>query len=51
MEPYNMTKGEALQKFFSGFGIAAYTATSVPEDAIFPWLTYDAKHHHGVRAR
>lgn len=37
----DMTKGEALQQFFAGFGIPAYPATSVPDDATFPWLTYD----------
>lgn len=35
-----MTKGAALQSFFEGFGIPAYPATSVPEDAAFPYLTY-----------
>lgn len=35
-----MTKAEALYKFFSGFGIAAYPDTSVDEDADFPYLTY-----------
>lgn len=36
-----MTKGAALQQFFSQF-LTAYTAMSVPEDVIFPYLTYDA---------
>lgn len=36
-----MTKGASIQQFFSGFGMAAYTAASVPEDAIFPYLTYE----------
>lgn len=36
-----MTKAAALQSFFSSFGIPAYPSSSVPEDAIFPWLTYD----------
>lgn len=36
-----MTKGAALQQFFSQF-LTAYTATSVPEDVVFPYLTYDA---------
>lgn len=36
-----MTKAAALQSFFSGFGIPAYPSSSVPEDAVFPWLTYD----------
>lgn len=37
-----MTKAEALQKFFSSFGITAYPSASVPTDTEFPWLTYDA---------
>ena len=36
-----MTKGEALQQFFSGFGLTAYAAASVPDDTVFPYLTYD----------
>lgn len=36
-----MTKGAALQQFFESFGIPAYTASSVPDDAVFPWLTYE----------
>lgn len=36
-----MTKGAALHQFFNGFGIPAYTTTSVPDDAVFPWLTYE----------
>ena len=35
-----MTKAAALHRFFSSFGMTAYTVTSVPEDAIFPYLTY-----------
>lgn len=35
------TKGAAIQSFFSGFGLPAYTATSVPTDAEFPYLTYE----------
>lgn len=35
-----MTKGQALQTFFSSF-LAAYPATSVPDDSVFPWLTYE----------
>lgn len=37
-----MTKAAALHQFFSSFGMTAYTATSVPEDATFPYLTYEA---------
>lgn len=36
-----MTKAEALYSFFSSFGIPAYASSAVPEDAVFPWLTYD----------
>lgn len=36
-----MTKEAALYKFFNSFGIPAYPVTSVPEDAVFPWLTYE----------
>lgn len=36
-----MTKSAALYSFFSGFGITAYTDTAVPEDAVFPYLTYN----------
>lgn len=36
-----MTKGAALYQFFSGFGMDAYTATGVPDDAILPYLTYE----------
>ncbi len=36
-----MTKDVALQAFFEKFGITAYPTTSVPDDAVFPWLTYD----------
>ena len=36
-----MTKAAALQQFFFSFGIPAYASSSVPDDAVFPWLTYD----------
>ena len=35
-----MTKGEALQSFFSQF-LTAYASSAVPDDAMFPYLTYD----------
>lgn len=35
-----MTKEEALYRFFSRFGITAYPSNAVPEDTVFPWLTY-----------
>lgn len=36
-----MTKEQALHTFFNQFGIIGYRNTSVPDDAIFPFLTYD----------
>lgn len=36
-----MTKEQALHKFFNSFDITGYRATSVPDDVIFPFLTYD----------
>lgn len=36
-----MTKEAALHQFFNNFDIPGYPTTSVPEDAVFPWLTYD----------
>ena len=36
-----MTPEAALHAFFSGFGIPAYAATSVPDDAELPYLTYE----------
>ena len=35
-----MTKGQAIQKFWESFGIPAYDETSVPDDAPFPYITY-----------
>ena len=35
-----MTKGAALQAFFGGI-MTAYAASAVPDDATFPYLTYD----------
>lgn len=35
-----MTKDVALQSFMEGFGLSAYPSSSVPEDTVFPWLTY-----------
>lgn len=37
-----MTKGEALHNFFSKV-MTAYPATSVPDDVVFPYLTYELK--------
>lgn len=35
-----MTKGQAIQKFWESFKIPAYDETSVPDDAPFPYITY-----------
>lgn len=37
-----MTKEQALHNFFNQFDIIGYRNTSVPDDVIFPYLTYDA---------
>ena len=37
-----MTKEQALHSFFNSFDITGYRITSVPDDVIFPYLTYDA---------
>ena len=37
-----MTKEQALYQFFNSFDITGYRNTSVPDDVIFPFLTYDA---------
>ena len=36
-----MTKEAVLHSFFNSFGIPGYPATAVPEDSVFPWLTYE----------
>lgn len=36
-----MTKAAAIHEFFSGFGMSAYSTSSVPENAKFPYLTYE----------
>ena len=36
-----MTKEQALYQFFNSFDIVGYRNTSVPDDVIFPFLTYD----------
>ena len=36
-----MTESAAIHDFFNGFGIPAYKSDNVPEDAVFPWLTYE----------
>ena len=35
-----ISTAKALYDFFSGFGIAAYAADTVPDDAELPYLTY-----------
>lgn len=36
-----MTKTQALFQFFNSFGIPAYPLDSVPDDTVFPWITYE----------
>lgn len=35
-----MTRAAALQAWFSQF-LTAYPASNVPQDSVFPWLTYE----------
>lgn len=35
-----MTKAAAINKFWNSFGIMAYEENSVPDDAEFPYITY-----------
>ena len=35
-----MTKAAAIYKFWSGFGLTAYEENTVPDDAAFPYITY-----------
>ena len=35
-----MTKAAAICQFWSGFGLTAYEENTVPEDAVFPYVTY-----------
>ena len=37
-----MTKEQAFHSFFNSFDIVGYRITSVPDDVVFPYLTYDA---------
>ncbi len=34
------TKAAAMQEFFSGFGVPAYSSAAVPEGAEMPYITY-----------
>lgn len=36
-----MTPAAAIYGFMAGFGVPAYAATSVPDDAAFPYITYE----------
>ena len=35
-----MTKAAAIYQFWSGFGLTAYEENTAPEDAAFPYVTY-----------
>ena len=35
-----MTKAAAIYQFWNGFGLTAYEENSVPDDADFPYITY-----------
>ena len=35
-----MTKAAAIYQFWNSFGLAAYEENSVPDDAKFPYITY-----------
>lgn len=35
-------KWTALNTFFNSFGITAYDENTVPDDAVFPYITYEA---------
>ena len=35
-----MTKAAAIYQFWSGFGLTAYEENTVPDDADFPYITY-----------
>ena len=36
-----MTKAGAIHQFMGGFGIPAYPTSNVPDDVVFPYLTYE----------
>lgn len=36
-----MTQDKAIYQFLSSFGMTAYAEAAVPEDAVFPFLTYE----------
>lgn len=35
-----MTKAAAIYQFWNGFGMTAYEENTVPDDAAFPYITY-----------
>ena len=35
-----MTKSAAIYQFWNGFGLTAYEENTVPDDAAFPYITY-----------
>ena len=35
-----MTKAAAIYQFWNGFGLTAYEENTVPDDAAFPYITY-----------
>ena len=37
-----MNKVQALNTFWSSFGLKAYDETSVPDDAVLPYITYES---------
>lgn len=38
-----MDRWQAIDSFWNSFGIPAYDENSVPDDAQFPYITYEAK--------
>lgn len=36
-----MDKSQALNEFWSSFGIPAYDTNTVPDDAVMPYITYE----------
>lgn len=35
-----MTKASAIYQFWNSFGLTAYEENTVPDDAVFPYITY-----------
>lgn len=38
-----MNKWQALQTFWESFGLTAYDSYTVPDGAVYPYITYEAK--------